>query len=165
MRRIPLTNGGHALVDDEDYERVVGAGRWFGEERPNGLRYVLRYFGRGKKVYLHRFIVDAPRGLRVDHKNGDGFTNTRRNLRVGTQTQNMRNVAKARRDSSTGVRGVFPYGNRFRARIRDEGRQIFLGYFDTIEEARVARVAAEKRLWSKDDRHRARLAEKKDGDQ
>lgn len=161
MKRIPLTNGGHALVDDEDYERVVAAGRWYGE-MINGVRYAVRQFGRRRNVRMHRFILDPPRRAPIDHLNGDGLDNRRFNLRVCTYSQNHRNRDKARSDSQSGIRGVAiaPSG-RFAASIRTAGVRIYLGTFDTIAEAADARRAAEERLWSDDDNTRARAAWRK----
>lgn len=45
-------------------------------------------------VLLHRFIVGAPDGLEVDHKNGDGLDCRRSNLRLATRTQNAANRSK-----------------------------------------------------------------------
>jgi hypothetical protein len=42
---------------------------------------------------------------------------------------------RARRDSVSGLRGVSPYGSRWRARITHEGKRRVIGYFDTPEEA------------------------------
>lgn len=40
---------------------------------------------------LHRWLLDAPEGMDVDHKNGDGFDNRRSNLRLATRSQNLAN--------------------------------------------------------------------------
>ena len=47
-------------------------------------------------------------------------------------------------NSSTGVLGVSPYYKRFKATLKLRGKQIYLGVYDTIEEAAVARRKGEE---------------------
>ena len=60
-------------------------------------------------------------------------------LRLATAAQNNSNLAGATARSSTGVRGVYPRGSRFRVGIKSR----WYGTFDSIEEA--SRVAARER--------------------
>lgn len=74
----------------------------------------------------------------MDHRDLCRSNNKLCNLREATQGQNQAN-RKVRRDSSTGVKGVFPSTNRtFVARIRHNGKMIHLGSFPTKELASVA---------------------------
>ena len=52
MKEIPLSNGGVALVDDEDYERIASAGTW----RRSSRGYAIRS-SRGTKFHMHREIM------------------------------------------------------------------------------------------------------------
>lgn len=161
MKRIPLTNGGYALVDDEDYERVVAAGHWFAWTNTNGMRYAARSFGRANRIDMHRYILGLRRGDgRVDHLNGNTLDNQRWNLRRATASQNARNIPGAQKNSQSGVRGVSPgQDGKWEVRLGLNGKRLFIGYFDTIDEARAARAAAERKHWSEADRTRARLKE------
>jgi len=60
----------------------------------------------GKRVRLHRFIIDAPRGMVVDHINMDITDNRRSNLRICTIAENTRN-RNVRKDSASGYKGVY----------------------------------------------------------
>jgi hypothetical protein len=94
---IPLSQGKVALVSPEDADRV-SAFKW-SALCPNPSRgkpkwYATRgdYSGQKRKaVWLHRFILDAPSGVEVDHINGDGLDCRRSNLRLATRAQNARN--------------------------------------------------------------------------
>jgi len=89
----------------------------------------------GKTYYLHRMIAGEPEGLQVDHIDRDGYNCTKRNLRTATQSQNQANRS-VQKNSTTGVKGVFPHGDRFRSYIRVRGKQIWLGSFDTVDAAK-----------------------------
>ncbi len=73
----------------------------------------------------------------VDHVNGDRADNRWANLREATRQENMRN--KPARASKSGVRGVeqIPSG-KWRASITVSRRQLHLGCFDSIDEAKNA---------------------------
>jgi len=81
----------------------------------------------------------------VDHRNGVKDDNRWTNLREATNGQNSMNRG-TRSDSRSGHKGVYLYGgDRFRAKIVVDGRQIYLGIFSTKEEAAAAyRVAADR---------------------
>lgn len=89
------------LVDDQDYE-LIKEYSWYVLRMPRDdhlqkyVRAVTSYYKEGKitharEVYLHRFIMQPPKGMVVDHINGNGLDNRRVNLRVVTPSQNVRN--------------------------------------------------------------------------
>lgn len=80
----------------------------------------------------------------VDHKDGNGLNNKWDNLRIATRSQNSANAGASKRNK-TGFRGVAQErGGKFRANIFLDGRQTYLGAFDTAEEASEAYQAALK---------------------
>ena len=93
MRRIQLTQGMVALVDDVDYA-AFSVWRWFASKGRNTY-YATTHGnerGRGRGTFsMHRIIMDAPRGVPVDHINGNGLDNRRRNLRLASDAVNQRN--------------------------------------------------------------------------
>lgn len=104
----------------------------------------------GKVYKAHRVIWAMlhgciPDGFDIDHINGDCLDNRQENLRAVDMKTNAQNVAKARSDSSSGVRGVFPVKDshgtvtRYRVTIQvtGEGRK-HIGYFRTLESAKSA---------------------------
>jgi hypothetical protein len=103
-------------------------------------------FGRIKTMYLHREIMQAPKGLLVDHKNNDGLDNRRANLRLATHSQNGCNRPRKKNGSSR-FKGVIFLKDRKRwsARLKKNGKHIFLGNFkNEIDAARVYDEAAKQ---------------------
>jgi hypothetical protein len=90
-----------------------------------------------RTVRLHRLILGASESSFVDHKDGDGLLNTRDNLRICTASENQRNQ-KLSTVSTSGLKGVNKYKDRWRAQIRINGRRMILGQFTSKEEAAIA---------------------------
>jgi hypothetical protein len=137
---IPLTQGQHAMVDAEDYERV-NRHKWCLSRSGNQL-YAQRRC-RGKTIRMHQFIMNPPRGMVVDHIDGNGLNNRRCNLRVCTQRQNTWNHrTKKPENASSPYIGVYPYPPRpdkWYAKIQCGGEVTTLGLFDSAIEAARAR--------------------------
>ena len=82
----------------------------------------------------------------VDHINGDRADNRWSNLRPATPAENQQNQRRARSNSQTGLLGVCRYRKRFMAQIKVDGRRIYLGLFDTPEQAHAAYIAVKRRI-------------------
>lgn len=132
---IPLTQNRFALVDSGDAPRVE-QWCWSVVERPGRSHYAMRR-QNNKTIYLHRFLMDAPSGMDVDHINGIGFDCRRSNLRVCTHAENQRNYSKTTIPKSSRYKGV--YRRRARgdwcASIKYKRKRRFLGSFDSEEAA------------------------------
>lgn len=135
MVRVPLTNGGHALVSDED-ACLVGAYRW----SVAGRGYATGNNKSATLVKMHRLVTGAKPGQVVDHINRDKLDNRRENLRLVTQSENMHN-APVFATNKSGHKGVawFKRDACWRSYITVNYRQIHLGYYQTIEQAARAR--------------------------
>lgn len=140
-KEIPLSQGKVALVDAEDYERVSKY-KWFANRR-GVLWYAIRTDGR---TSLHCFLMDAPKHLLVDHKNGDGLDCRRKNMRVATKAQNGMNRRIAA-DNTSGFKGVYRRGKKWAAQIYLNKERHYLGAWQTPEEAARAYDEAAKRLF------------------
>jgi hypothetical protein len=130
VRQIPLGNGQYAYVDAADYE-WLSQYTWYS--------YAGGYAARvenNKIIYMHREIMKAPKGMVVDHIDGNRANNCRFNLRVCTRTENLRNNAK-RRDASCRFKGVGYDEERgkYFAKCAHQGERPWLGYFDSDVEA------------------------------
>ena len=92
----------------------------------------------GTTVSLHRFLMDAPQGMVVDHIDGNTLDDRRRNLRVCTQQQNRYNTRPQRKSSH--FKGVCwdKAKRRWMVYVRHEGKSIFVGRFcSEVEAARA----------------------------
>ena len=82
----------------------------------------------------------------IDHIDGNRTNNSIKNLRCVDKSTNQRN-ASLRLDNTSGVVGVSynKQWGKWSARIQHGGKRIFLGWFETAEEAAIARRDAEMR--------------------
>lgn len=150
---IKLTKGQESIIDAEDFAKVSEY-NWYTLKQPNyqKTRYVAQTCvkqpdGKWKTIYLHRFLIDAPKGLMVDHINGDTLDNRKANLRLCTNGQNQRNRNRMSNNQS-GFKGVcyVEKHNFYTASIQCEGKKIHLGTFSTAESAFEAYKAAAKKM-------------------
>lgn len=150
MKRVPLTRGKYAIVDNEDFERVSKL-KWHFLNTGGGYAKHTYYLGdyKQKDITLHRFIINAPEGVEVDHINGNGLDNRKCNLRLCNRTENTWHTS-IRSHNTHGFKGV-SYNNtgkrirRYKGRIRVNNKVYHLGYFLTAEEAAHAYDEAAKK--------------------
>lgn len=110
-----------------------------------------RYFSTlllEKTIYIHVIVFeyfngDVPEGLEVDHIDVNSLNNKIENLRIADRILNVRNI-NVRKDSSSGVTGVFKSGWGYKAQICVDGVQKSLGIHATMEQAIAARKAGEE---------------------
>ena len=82
--------------------------------------------------------------LTIDHINGVRTDNRFINLRSVSNAINAQNVFSARPHNKVGVLGVTRAGKRFSAALNLNRRRIYLGVFDTAEEAHTAYLSAKR---------------------
>ena len=137
-----FTNRDEAIkVDDETYD-------WLSQ-------YTWCLTGRGyaiawvnvKNVLMHRLVMGEPKGKHIDHINRDVLDNRKSNLRLCTKSQNQHNRGK-NKNNTTGYKGVTwnKARNKYVAKIKKNGKTIYLGYYDTAIEAALAYDEAALRL-------------------
>ncbi len=80
----------------------------------------------------------------IDHIDGDPSNNRITNLRSVTYTTNQQNQRQPHKGSKTGFLGVHISRGKYRAAIRVDGKDIFLGRHNTPEEAHAAYVKAKR---------------------
>ena len=79
----------------------------------------------------------------VDHINGNKVDNRIENLREATASQSQHNKT-TQKNNTTGYKGVslFKRTGKYRARVKINGKEVNLGYFDTAQEAAEQRREA-----------------------
>ena len=142
-KRIPLTQGKFAIVDDEDFEWLM-QWKWCAHR----CYYVEKYYAvrsfKGKTIRMHREILKLSVEEACDHRDGNSLNNKKCNLRKATQQQNLQN-RKPRKNCSSQYKGVNwdKQHKKWRTRIVHNGQQICLGFSnDEIEAAKMYDKAA-----------------------
>ncbi|MDD5189420.1 MAG: AP2 domain-containing protein [Dehalococcoidales bacterium] len=124
------------FIDEEDLNKVEGY-RWIIQYNQNTeIRYVRASVNK-KAIYLHRLILNAKKGIQVDHINGNGLDNRKINLRVCTKAENLRN-RKISKINKSGYKGVYWYRKKWRAEIKYNGEKYYIGTFANLIEAAKA---------------------------
>lgn len=146
-RRIPLTQGQYAIVDECDYDSLIGT-RWYAQWAPNTNSFYAKAIGirRGSgylRVAMHRIVADIQSDRLGDHVNGNTLDNRKRNIRPSNNSENTSN-SKLSTKNTSGFRGVS--WNRWRrgwhSYIRIDKKLIHLGFYATAEEAAQVRDTA-----------------------
>lgn len=146
-----LTGGIYfALVDTADAPLVSGyAWRPISPENSRTSYAAAHSSILGRDVLMHRIILDlTDPDIHVDHVNGNGLDNTRKNLRTATPSQNHANTERQRNNTS-GYKGV-SYAkdrNKYHAYIKVNGQRESLGYFSDPTEAARAYDTAARKAW------------------
>ena len=135
FRKIPLTQGQFAIVDDDDFEKLSRY-KWLVTKNRRTFyasRTVRLKDGSHKKVniQMHRKVLNAPDGAIVDHINHNGLDNRKANLRLVTAGQNCWNARK-RYGCTSKYKGVSwnKSARKWQARIAYKRKWTFIGYFD-----------------------------------
>jgi hypothetical protein len=137
------------LIDTKDLEKLKSIpGTWGARLDPDTRSFYARTFISKKSVYLHRFIMDTPTKLVVDHLNHNTLDNRKCNLRNCSESENQQNRKGAQANNKSHLRRVSKVKsyNMWKAEIHMNGKTKYLGCFETPEKA--AQVAENARLSS-----------------
>jgi hypothetical protein len=63
-----------ALVDDEDYDRLV-VRKWQARPHRKTVHAIASMSNPKRTIQMHRVVLNAPKGTIIDHKNGNGLDN------------------------------------------------------------------------------------------
>jgi len=140
MKRIPLTQGKYATVDDRFYKRLMAMASWsYHKSKGGGYAHGIV---NGKWAFMHRVIWKlAGRRLPrlLDHRDNNGLNNQLDNLRPATYSQNIHHRGPTRRNTS-GYKGVY-YQRRSKkwyTQIMVRGVYHYLGCFKNARKAALA---------------------------
>jgi hypothetical protein len=144
MKKISLTRGQFALVDDDDYV-YISKYKWTYSNQGYAYRQKM-INGKYKLFLMHRVILENSGknidNLITDHKNCNKLDNRKNNLRACTKSQNGANRGK-QKDNTSGYKGVWfcktdKRKKRWVAEIRNNCIRKVIGYILTPKEAAEA---------------------------
>nr|WP_304220047.1 HNH endonuclease [Fredinandcohnia onubensis] len=128
------------LIDKEDLDRVKANGYTWFYYKGNGYPYAVANNSEGQRIYLHRYIMNTPEGMVIDHRDHNTLDNRKSNLTNATISQNQQNRLGARKGSKSGIRGVSWDETNQDWIVNVKGN--YYGRYKDIEEAK--RVAEDK---------------------
>lgn len=133
MKRIPLTHGKFALVDNEDYNRINQYKWCYRSGR------ALRSLHPGT-MYMSRFIMNCPKDKITHHNNHNKLDNQKHNLQNITNKENVRHRIKGKKLYSSKYKGVYLHtpSKKWLAHIRVNQKHVHIGLF--IHENDAARA-------------------------
>ena len=143
-KEILLTQNKISLLDDEDYH-LISDKLWFIKESGDCYyattddRAMLNGVRIGKTISMHSLIMSCPKDFVVDHINGNGLDNRKKNLRIITAKENSARILR-RKGKVKNYRGV-KYDldrNKWHASINNNGKVTFIGRYNTEVEAALA---------------------------
>jgi HNH endonuclease len=139
---LELTKGYKTFFDEEDRHHVDG--KYASVRLTKDNRQYAQVKAKGKLDVLHRIVMKAPKGMVVDHIDGDGLNNRKSNLRICLNKNNVKNSCSRKGVSS--FKGVCKtVSGKWRSYIAPDRKQIHLGiYTDEIEAAKAYNKAALK---------------------
>lgn len=85
-----------------------------------------------------RVLLNAPKGMEVDHINGNSLDNRRINLRLVTRQQNRFNIPAHKNKKSGLPKGVTKKRDKYQAKLMYNHQTYSLGCYHTIEGAEAA---------------------------
>lgn len=140
---VEATRGGFVMIDRQDVEKV-GQYAW----------HLTRHGGHaaaridGKIVLMHRFLMNPPKGMQVDHINHNTLDNRRSNLRTCSGAENSKNT-RSHAGSSSVFKGVWwnKEKGKWSCQIAIGNRKKHIGHFLTEEAAARAYDAKAKQLF------------------
>jgi hypothetical protein len=126
-----------AIVDQEFFYNQDQ--RWYYDGR----------YARSSKTnqYMHRVVIDAPKGTLIDHINRDRLDNRKCNLRFSNRIQNFFNSKRKKKRKYSKYMGVtwIERDKKWAARISPNKKAVHLGRFDNeLEAAEAYKKAHEK---------------------
>jgi hypothetical protein len=133
MKRIPLTQGKFAMVDDADFEWLT---QWKWHYHDGYAARGERVNGRMVTIFMHDQIMGRAQGMEVDHESGLKLHNSRRNLRSATHLQNMGNQG-IRLSNTSGYKGVHynAKNRKWVAQLCFNQERVYLGLWHSREMA------------------------------
>jgi hypothetical protein len=132
------------FIDGEDFDKIkMYKWSFSGNKRSKlyiaGLDYN-KITKKSKGIKLHRLIMDCPKNMMVDHIDGNPLNNCKSNLRICTNSENLRNSDKRKDGLTSKYKGVCfdKSRNNFMSQIQFNKKHYSLGRYTNEEDAAIA---------------------------
>lgn len=145
-KKIPLTQGKFAVVDDEDYNDLIkykwyllkGRTTFYAARDTRNLAKT-----KGETILMHRQILKVPKNKETDHKNHNGLDCRKSNIRICSCQQNQAN-RKQLNNKSSKYKGVYWHklARKWMVTIKKGYNNYYLGLFD--DEKKAAKIYDKK---------------------
>ena len=153
MKKIKLTQGKYAIVDDEDYF-TLNKFKWYANKRGDdispsyGVARMKRVNNKQNRIYMHEFLCGKKsygiirKKINVGHINGNTLDNRRSNLILISDSLkvHMSRARLERYNYSSKYKGVSYAKERrkWRAYIKKDGKTYFAGSFLREKDAGIS---------------------------
>ncbi len=139
----------YAVIDDQYFDEISKY-IWF--LSPQGyVRRDKKINGISYAIFLHKLILNTPKGFDTDHINGNKLDNRRSNLRICKHKDNSRNAKKRIDGVTSRYIGVHYAKDRKKwvSKINVNSKRFSIGEFDKEIWAAMARDLWAKELFGK----------------
>jgi len=104
------------LFDKKDMKKIGNDRTWICKINGSKDKMYVNCAAKIRHIALHRYLMECPKNMVVDHINGNPFDNRRINLRVCTPGVNMLNK-KQYNANMVGITGICKYKDNYRLNI------------------------------------------------
>lgn len=142
MKKIPLTQGQFAMIDNEDFD-LVNRYKWTANKIGNTFYAITGAWDRELKkqtpIRMHRLVMKVyDSSIFIDHIDHNGLNNCKYNLREATRLQNQLN-SPPRKNKNSKYKGVYwcKCARAWRVKIRHNQKNKMCGTFHNEVEAAI----------------------------
>lgn len=143
-----------ALYSGHSEQKIVGYTKFSKRDldkiKPYKWNFARQGYVGSQGLSLHRYLMNCPKNLQIDHVNGDKLDNRQENLRLCNKQENARNnhgykfKTKVKSSKYLGV-SWHKRDKLWRALIKVNSKQILIGSFKNERHAAMARD-----IWAKE---------------
>lgn len=132
-------------IDLDDIEKCKKYVWYLDYDRTSDKFYIRGSMENKQSISLHRYLMNCPKHLKIDHKDCNPLNNRKSNLRICTDALNAQNRDGAyRTNKSCGIRNVtwMKRNKKWQVALSLNKKRIYIGLFKNLEDAKQAAIEA-----------------------